>query len=307
VLVMRAGAITYERYFNGSGPEALQDTRSVGKSITALAVGVAIGRGAIPGVSAPAFGYLADLDPRPGPIKAAITIEDLLTMSSALDCDDDDSASPGNERRMYPRRSWARWAAGLGVRSGYQRDPTGRGPFHYCTAGSFLLGQILQRATGQPVDRFIAESLLRPLGIARWRFSRSPSGEVMTGGQLELRTRDLAALGWLVRSGGTWKDRPIVPRAYVGAALTPHRKTPFRGEDYGYQLWRHTYQSPCGPLSGWQMSGNGGNKVVIFEALDAVVVVTRTHYDQGGAMHRQSQRLIERHLLPPLCRSAGNA
>ena len=45
-----------------------------------------------------------------GPPKAAITIEDLLTMSSALACDDDDPDSPGNEEHMYPRREWARWA-----------------------------------------------------------------------------------------------------------------------------------------------------------------------------------------------------
>ena len=307
VLVMRGGVVEYERYFSGTGPETLQDTRSVGKSITALAVGVAIQRGAIPSVTAPAFAYLRDLDPTPGPIKAAITVEDLLTMSSALDCDDNDEASPGNEARMYPRPSWARWAAALGVRSGYQRDATGRGPWHYCTAGSFLLGQILQRATGQPADRFIADAVLRPIGITRWQFNRSPTGEVLTGGQLRLRTRDLAALGWLVRSGGRWKDRAVVPEGFVRQAITIHRKTPYFEEDYGYQLWRHTYQSPCGQLSGWQMSGNGGNRVVIFDALNAVVVVTRTHYNQGAAMHIQSARLIEGHILPELCRSAGKS
>jgi CubicO group peptidase (beta-lactamase class C family) len=307
VLVMRGGAIEYERYFAGTGPETLQDPRSVGKSITALAVGVAIERGAIPGVTAQAFAYLKDLEPKPDPIKAAITIEDLLTMSSALDCNDDDAASPGNEARMYPRRSWAPWAAGLPVQGRYQRDASGRGPWHYCTAGSFLLGQILERATRQPADRFIAESVLRPIGITRWQFNRSPTGEVLTGGQLRLRTRDLAALGWLVRSRGRWKGRPVVPEDFVRKALTIHRQTPYFEEDYGYQLWRHTYQSPCGQLTGWQMSGNGGNKVVIFDALDAVVVVTRTHYNQRAAMHLQSTRLIEGHILPDLCRAAGKS
>ena len=74
-------------------------------------------------------------------------------MSSALDCDDDDD-SPGNELGMYPRPVWARWAVDLPVKAGYTRDAAGRGPFAYCTAGTFLLGQILQRAAGQPVDRY---------------------------------------------------------------------------------------------------------------------------------------------------------
>lgn len=222
-------------------------------------------------------------------------------MSSALDCDDNDAASPGNEARMYPQTNWARWVANLGTQSRYQRDATGHGPWHYCTAGSFLLGQIVQRATGQPIDRFIAAQLFAPLGITRWRFERSPAGEVMTGGQLQLRTRDLAALGWLVRSQGQWKGRSVVPAAFVRNALTAHRATPYFGEHYGYQFWRHDYASPCGPQIGWQMSGNGGNKVVILAGLDAVVVITRTHYNRAG-MQVQSTQLIERHILPELCR-----
>lgn len=298
VLVMRGGKVDHEAYFGGSGPDALQDTRSVGKSITALAVGIAIGQGAIPSVSAPAFRYLAG----GVPAQDGITIEDLLTMSSALDCDDNDQASPGNEAKMYPQPVWLPWAARLGIRNDYRRDATGRGPWRYCTAGSFLLGQVVQAATKQPVDQFIADRLLRPLQIERWRFSRSPAGEVMTGGQLLLRSRDLAALGWLVRSEGQWQGREIVPAAFVRQALTPHRQTPYFEEAYGYQLWRHRYAAPCGPVTAWQMSGNGGNKVVIAEQLDAVIVLTRAHYNKRG-MHEQSAALIEQHILPELCRS----
>ena len=128
----------------------LHDARSTGKSITALAVGIAIGRGVLPGVDAKVFPYLADLQPfaGAGPLKDAITVEDLLTMSSALDCDDDDPRNPGNEENMYPQPAWARWAVDLPTRADYRRDASGRGPWHYCTAGTFLLGQVLQRAAG---------------------------------------------------------------------------------------------------------------------------------------------------------------
>lgn len=96
VLVMRGDSIVYEQYFNGATAATLHNTRSATKSLTALAVGIAIDRGALPGVDARAFSYLADLQPfaGAGPLKDAITIEDLLTMSSALDCNDDDDNSP---------------------------------------------------------------------------------------------------------------------------------------------------------------------------------------------------------------------
>src|SRR5262249_43681199 len=117
VLVMRGDAIVYERYFDGATAATLHNTRSATKPLTALAIGIAIERGALPGVDAPAFAYLADLQPfaAAGPLKDAITIADLLTMSSALDCNDDDERSPGNEENMYPRPVWARWAVDIPV------------------------------------------------------------------------------------------------------------------------------------------------------------------------------------------------
>jgi CubicO group peptidase (beta-lactamase class C family) len=69
---------------------------------------------------------------------------------------------------MYPLREWTRWAVDLPARDGYARDESGRGPFSYCTAGTVLLGQIVQRSVGEPVDRYIERRLLAPLGITRF-------------------------------------------------------------------------------------------------------------------------------------------
>src|SRR3954469_995990 len=73
VLVMRGPEVVYARYFAGATPETLHDTRSSTKSLTALAVGIAVDRHALPGIDAPAFGYLAELAPfvYDGPAKAA--------------------------------------------------------------------------------------------------------------------------------------------------------------------------------------------------------------------------------------------
>jgi len=300
VLVMHGSAVEYERYFAGATAETLHDTRSTTKSLTALALGIAIDRHAVSGLAAPAFGYLADLAPfaHDEPGKAAITVEDLLTMSSALDCNDDDDESPGNEEKMYPKRVWVRWAADLPVRADYQRDGSGRGPWHYCTAGAFLLGQIVQRAARQPIDRFMAEQLFAPLGITAWEFSKSPSGEIMTGGGLRLRTRDLAAAARLMLADGARDGKQIVSAAFSRAALTVHREA-MSDAHYGYLFWKRQYKTPCGMTTGWMMAGNGGNAVVMFRDLDAVVVVTRTNYNMRG-MHQQTIALIEDAILPEL-------
>jgi CubicO group peptidase (beta-lactamase class C family) len=306
VLLERGGTVLFEHYFDHTGPATLHDTRSVGKSITALAVGVALGEGKLPSVDAAAFGYLAELGPfaNDGPAKADITLRDFLTMSSALACDDDDESSPGNELNMYSRREWARWAVDLPLRPGYQRDAEGLGAFFYCTAGTLLLGQILERATGEPVDRYIESRLLSPLGIHELEWARSPSGEVMTGGMLRLSTRSLAKLGRLVLQQGNWGGTQLVPAAWVRQATSFQRK-PNRAQDpkgeleYGYLFWGRQFQTPCGRVAGWYMSGNGGNQVLVLPSLDAVAVVTRVGYNTRNR-HAETFRLLEQQLLPKL-------
>jgi len=300
VLIVRDGKLVYEEYFGEGSRELLNDTRSATKSITSLAVGAAIGEGAIRSQRALAFLYLGDLRPfdNDTPEKEAITIEDLLTMSSALDCNDDDDKSPGNEDNMHPQPNWSRWAVDLPTMDGYARDAEGLGPWRYCTTGAFLLGQVLQRATHMPADPYVEKAILLPLGITHWEWPYSPSGEPMTGGGLRLRSRDLAKIAATLVDGGRWNGRQIVQRDWVDAALSIHRKA-YSDANYGYFFWQRDYTAPCGHWSGWYMAGNGGNAVVIVKELHAAIVVTRTNYNTRG-MHQQTLDLLQRYVLPAL-------
>ena len=304
VLALQHGATLDEGYVAGATADTLHDVRSVTKSLAALAVGLAIADGAIPSTEAPAFAYLADLRPfaHDGAAKQEVTIGDLLAMSSALDCNDNVAASPGNEENMYPQRAWTRWAVDLPVRA----LPAGaaRHAFAYCTAGVFLLGQIVQRATQQPIDRYLETRLLAPLGVGKVQWNRSPTGEVATSGQLRIRTRDLAKVAELVLHRGRHGDTQIVPAAWIDRMLTVHAD-PAREVDprnvhgYGYLMWHRDYATPCGRVPAWYMSGNGGNHVVILPTLDAVAVVTTVNYNTRG-MHDQTARLLETHVFPRL-------
>lgn len=97
VLVWSDGRLLYERYFGGAAPETLHDVRSASKSWTALLVGIAIDRGELAGVEARVLPFFAARGPfeHPDPRKDEITVEDLLTMSSLLECDDWNSAAFG--------------------------------------------------------------------------------------------------------------------------------------------------------------------------------------------------------------------
>jgi len=298
VLVSHEGELVYEQYWGDGGRHYMNDTRSATKSLTAMLLGAAIADGHIDGVDTPAFTWFADERPYhfESPLKDAVTLRDLLTMSSALDCNDDVWESPGNEEHMYPARRWVFFVLDLPVKEDYARDESGFGPFSYCTAGSFLLGQIIERAVGEGVDQYMQRRLFAPLDIPRANWPRSPSGEVQTGGGTELTSRDLLKLAELVRTNGTRDGDAVLPASWVQEMLQPHVK-PREQHDYGYQWWREDFRCGDETVSGWYMSGNGGNKVAVFDDLDLSVVVTARLYGTRG-MHQQSTDIINDYVLP---------
>jgi CubicO group peptidase (beta-lactamase class C family) len=302
VLVSRGGRLIYEGYFGEGGREKLNDTRSVTKSLTALVVGRAIRDGAIPGIDTKIMPYFADLAPiaDEGAIKDDIRLKDLLSMGSALSADDSVAESPGNEDRMHERPSWTRWAVDLPVRGDAGRDASGYEPFHYASVNAFLVGQVLLRATREPADTYIVETLLTPLGIRHFEFQRSPAGEVMTAGGLRLRAVDLWKIGQLVLDRGSHDGRTLIPASWVDACLTlRHTDTEGPGIGYGFYFWHLDFPVGGSAESGWFMAGNGGNIVVIFPALKAVAVVTRTDYNGRGTAG-QTIGLMSRFVLPEL-------
>lgn len=276
VVVLIDGAVAIEHYAPGVDAGTLHDTRSVGKTITALAVGAAIGRGAIADVDA---SVLAAWPAAPAGTTTGMRYRDLLTMRSALACDDGDPASPGNEDRMHEQRAWTAWALALPRRPGPDAPDA---PLRYCTANAFLLGQAVARQVGAPFDAFVDEALFAPLGIRDRAWMRSPAGEVMTGGGLRLRTRDLATLGELIRRRGAWGGRALVPAAFLDDATTVHTSAG-HGRDYGYLMWHYAFPSRCGTAPAWFMAGNGGSVVAVLDRAPVVVAITRTAYNDGGA------------------------
>ena len=305
VLVFKGDRLVFERYFGAGGINMLNNTRSVTKTLTALIVGQALADGALRSGDQPAFELLGDLAPfrNDGLLKRGITLMDLLTMSSALDCNDFDERNVGNEENMYPLSNWSRWVVDLPVRADYGRNASGRGPFAYCTGGTLLLGQIVQRAVRKPLDQYFDERLFRPLGIRERQWSRSPSGEFMTGGGLSLRSRDLLKLGILMNHNGNWRGVQLVPEAWVKRMQTLSNVVDDMSS-YGMLTWQREYRSPCGAVNAWSMSGNGGNAVVSVPLKRMVVVVTRTRYSTPG-MHDETARLLEQHVFAALPCTAG--
>ncbi|PYX21988.1 MAG: serine hydrolase [Acidobacteria bacterium] len=302
ILIARHGKLVYEKYFDGEA-DSLRDTRSATKSITDILVGIAIKEKKLSGVDARVLSLLPERArgvQNPDPRKDKITVEDFLTMSSPLECDDWNDASRGNEERMYLVEDWAQFILNLPLRGrmhlGEQVEapPYGR-YFSYCTGGVFTLSEVLEKVTGTRTDRYAEEKLFGPLGITDAVWVYSPMNIPQTGGGLRLTSRELLKIAELYRAGGQWQGRRIVDAAWVEASTRPHARIDDNTE-YGYLWWLKAFNSGGKSYAAFYMSGNGGNKVAVFSGLDMAVVLTSTNFNSKG-MHEQTDRLLSDYIL----------
>jgi CubicO group peptidase (beta-lactamase class C family) len=307
VLIARHGKLTYADYVEGNA-NTLRDTRSATKSITDILTGVAIEEHKLSGVDAKVLSLLPDRARRvqnPDSRKSAMTVEDLLTMSSPLECDDWNDASRGNEERMYVVEDWAQFILDLPIRGhmhlGEQVEPPPYGRyFSYCTGGVFLLSEVLQKATGARVDHYAKDKLFAPLGITNAQWVYSPLNIPQTGGGLRLSSCDLLKIAQLYLDGGRWQGRQIVSEAWVSDSTRPHARID-ESTEYGYLWWLKSFKSGDKNYPAFFMTGNGGNKVVAIPQLDLVAVITSTNFNTRG-MHEQTEKILTDYILA----SVGN-
>jgi CubicO group peptidase (beta-lactamase class C family) len=302
VQIARHGKLVYEGYFDGDA-NTRRDTRSATKSITDVLVGIAIQDKKLSGVDARVLSLLPERARKlqnPDPRKAAITVEDFLTMSSALECDDWNDLSRGNEDRMYLVEDWAQFILDLPIRGrmhvGEEVEPPSYGRyFSYCTGGVFTLSEVLQKATGLRTDRYSQQVLFGPLGIRSAQWVYSPLNIPQTGGGLRLTSRDLLKIAQLYLDGGTWHGARIVDESWVRTSTQPHARIDDDTE-YGYLWWLKTFKSGGKTHPAFFMSGNGGNKIVAIPSLQMAVAITSTNYSTHG-MHEQTEKLLTEYVL----------
>jgi CubicO group peptidase (beta-lactamase class C family) len=292
-VLVASGLQEFEWYDAPHGERELRNTRSATKTATGMLVGAAIDRGLIRDVRDEIADYLGKRSSSDPMLPIGVTIDELLTMSSCLDCNDDDPTSPGNEELMYSTADWLAFARSIPL--GRARESR---TFRYCTAHTVLLGAAVEAASGAELSEFADEVLFTPLGITNAKWFRSETGLAFPGGGLELRSRDLRALGELYLRGGAWAGQQVVSKEWVERSTRAHARVDDT-TSYGYLWWLRSYPSPRGELELWLMLGNGGNKVVVFPQLGAVVVITATNFGKPG-MHQLTDGLLRDRILPEL-------
>lgn len=270
LLVAQRGRLVFEKYFRNAAADKPHDLRSATKSITSLLVGIALDRGDLKSIDEPVASFFPDYVTRESQQHfRAITVRHLLTMSSGLAADDWNPKSPGNEERMYRTRDWLKFFFDLPA------DAAPGATYRYCTAGVVVLGEIVARASGLPLERFADEHLFSPLGIRDATWAKAPRGVIDSGGHLRLRSRDFLKIAQLMLQGGQWQGRQIVSREWVEASVRIAHFLPNAGPTgpaTGYLWWLQPVRE--GRATSYQARGNGGQFLFVVPEFELVAAFT---------------------------------
>ncbi len=277
LLIIRNGYLIRENYFGSYQPDTRHELFSCTKSFIATLIGIALDKAYIDNTGHRVMDFLpertfANLDGQ----KAAMTLEDLLTMRSGLDWQEGDPAI----RAMYLSSDWVKLVLDepMAVSPGSQ--------FNYCSGCSHVLSAILQQATDMNPRDFADQYLFKPLGITNVNWDTDADGTSIGGWGLQITPRDMAKLGYLYLHRGQWDGQQIVSSQWVENATSTHTKTD-NNLGYGYQWW--TYPS----LDAYTALGLGGQTIFVIPKWN-LIIVTTAELDN----HDPIYRLIEQYIVP---------
>lgn len=271
ILVVQGGAIVAERYAPGFN----QNTRMLGWSATKSIMGTLVGLLVDDGVlkldaPAPVPEWKGAGDPR-----GAITLRQLLTMSSGLAFVE--SYKPGNDsiRMLFEAGDMGALAAA----SPLEHAP---GTFwSYSSGTTNLLSRIVFEATGGTLEgmtRFAQQRLFEPTGMRSALIEPDESGVLVGSSYGYATARDWARYGLLHLNHGQAGGKRLLSQEWLDFALTPPPASP--RPSYGAQLWLNRAEATEAgrkvlqdvPPDAFMAMGHNHQIVAVIPSQDAVIV-----------------------------------
>jgi CubicO group peptidase (beta-lactamase class C family) len=205
--------------------EVKSNLHSVRKSLLGALIGIAVDENKIDlNATMDSLG-IDDNAPGLSPAEKTATVADLLKARSGI-----------FHAALYETRAMARLRPARG-----SHPP---GTFWYYNNWDFnALGTIYERTTGEQIFIALQEKIARPIGMQDYQ---SGDGEYFRGADSEhpaypvrMSARDLARFALLYLHDGRWKDRQIVPSAWVRESTQSYSQAfPAYQSGYGYgYLW----------------------------------------------------------------------
>jgi len=294
LLLVRNGKLVLEEYLHGYTRKRKHPTASMAKSITSVLIGITIDWKVIKSVDQKVYSFFPE---HKGTLwvdqKYDISLKHLLNMAAGTDWDEITYLHP------HPKNSdtglyLAAHPIAYVLNHELKRPPGTT--WNYNSGLTVLLGGIIKNTTGQFADEFAQKSLFGPLGISDYHWFRHADSTIYTHGDLLMKPRDMAKIGYLMLNSGQWKGKQIVSE-YWTIESTRRMIETGRGYQYGYQ-WRSGTMTINGrDIEGFWASGMGGQKIYVIPGLDLVAVMTSQVHDNLSGLDR-NESMLANYILP---------
>lgn len=265
LLVVRGGRIAYERYGEGLGPDNTFPSWSKAKSITQALTGLLVGDGRID-IHAPADA--PEWRERPDDPRAAITLDQLLRMSSGLKfIEDYRPGEPSDVMEML-------YGSGKADTAAYAASQPLEFPpdklMSYASGTTNIVSRALSRALGADAagfEAFMRARLFEPLGMRSPVPKFDAAGTFIGSSFCFCTARDFARFGLLYLRDGIWEGRRLLPEGWVDYARTRTSSRDDPDEPYGAHWWLG-----LGGPGSFSANGYDGQYTVVVPDLDLVLV-----------------------------------
>lgn len=264
-MVLRHGKVIAEFYNAPYDKDISQETYSLSKSFTSIAIGIAVSEGLLK-LEDRLVDFFLDEDFMnvEGPIYnryKEVTVKHLLTMTEGQ----------GRDFFMGPdafkKTDWVK---------AYFDIPLSRKPgdkFAYNTGASYMLAVVLEKSTGVRLDAYLNERLFEPLGFGQWFWLTCPRGYNVGGYGLNVLTEDIAKFGQCLLDNGRWEGKQLIPEDWIEEA-TSYQVATEEEEEAGYKQGGYGYQFWMESGTAFRADGAFGQVCLVVPEEDAVVVVT---------------------------------
>ncbi|WP_025203788.1 serine hydrolase domain-containing protein [Enterobacter ludwigii] len=245
MLVLKDGKIAWKYLGEGNTDTTLWTSRSVGKSVVSTLVGVALKEGKIRSLDDLVTQYEPDLK---GTAWDGVTLKQLITHTSGVAWNED-YTNPASDFAQLTECE-AKPGTYDCVRklvSGLKREHPAGQHWSYSSSGAWLLGDVLERATGMTLAAYLEKSIWQPYGMASdgvWHAYRKGQHDVGAHG-FNATLDDWGRFGEFILHNGTLPNgKQILPDNWVKDAS---RWTQADGSVsdthptglYGYQWWNN--------------------------------------------------------------------
>lgn len=218
-MVMHHGATVYNRFDGFGAPDRQHIVFSVSKSITALLAGILYEQGVVD-VESKISAILPEVK---GSAYDGATVRNLLDMTVASGFVEDYLDTSGVFMAYRRASAWNPLEEGEstdGLRAFLAQLPASDGNHgyrhHYCSTHTDMLGWVLERAAGAPINRLLSDLLFAPAGLESEAYiTLETFGAPRVAGGICLTAPDLVRLAEMTRCGGAVGATQVVPESWI--------------------------------------------------------------------------------------------